>query len=663
MMSARPPVPVVSMLKNAGAIIALVLVVLAFLVGLRIGASSPSPSSDAHKHTHDDRDGQPRVYTCSMHPSVRLNDPDAKCPICFMDLIPVSEGDQGAAPDALRLTASQSDAARIETTPVVRHNPALAIHLYGMLRTDETTVERISAFFPGRIEKLYANFSGSRVNAGDHLAQVYSPDLLAAFEELHQAARSARESQTSSEIIRESSRQTLEASRDKLRLFGISAGLISRVEREGFDEDTFTIDAKRGGTITSIDVREGEYIQTGQPLLTIADLSHLWLDLQAYESQLAQIRWGQRVRFSVESHPGELFQGRVSFIDPTIDPVTRTAAVRVAVENPSASLKPGMFASAAITATLGAGGLAVPDELPGRWVCPMHPTVISNDPTQCTVCGMDLVRSDSLTPPPDPAPGDPQPSPLVIPASAVLFTGRRSIVYTQQTTSPDGQTYTPTQVTLGPRADNLYIVLDGLAEGQRVVTRGAFRVDSAMQIAAKPSMMTRDGEQPAPAGSLFAMRLTDVFAAYLDAQEALADDDLAAFNRDAARLSESPASVPVTELQGDDLALWRKAAADLSQAEPIDDIESARSAFERMSLAIFTLIDRFGQPTQSSLYIAHCPMAFDFRGADWLQRTPTIDNPYFGASMLQCGEIRREISPTPRESPSRPAPAHQHGGD
>ncbi|MBO6513013.1 MAG: efflux RND transporter periplasmic adaptor subunit [Phycisphaerales bacterium] len=664
MKSPRIPAPVLWIWNHTAAFVALVLIALAFIVGIRLG-TTPDPTASPPSHAHENAgsvsdsgdmtsDSTPQMYTCSMHPSVRLPDPDAKCPICFMELIPVRDNDTGD-PNTLVLSESETVSARVQTTRVSRYVPTSTIRLFGKVRMDETTVERISAYFPGRIETLYANFLGSRVNQGDHLAEMYSPELLTAFEELRQTAHAAERSSSMSEIVRESSVETLNASRDRLRLFGIDPDLIERIENDGYDEDTFSIDAPRGGTITHIASQEGAYVQTGDPILTIADLTHLWIDLQAYESQISKIHWGQRVGFSVESHPGELFEGRVSFIDPMIDPSTRTAAVRVAFENPRRILKPGMFASATISVPLDGNHRSIAPEIQGRWVCPMHPTEIHDDQGTCTICEMDLVPVESLI---EQSQEHAQSTPpLVVPSSAVLFTGTRSVVYTQ-TDDENGFRYTPVEVTLGQRADDAYIVLDGLKEHDRVVTQGAFRIDSAMQIASKPSMMSMKSESndttvtATSLPSTFKTGVTDSVNAYLDAQEALADDDLDAFNTHAQQLISVLDSIATDGLLGEDLSIWRRASRDLRPNAPYDDIERARADFEPMSNAVFTLIDQFGTPEDAAVHVAYCPMAFDFEGADWLQRTTTIDNPYFGSSMLQCGEILRTITST-----------HNHGGD
>ncbi|MFU8829838.1 MAG: efflux RND transporter periplasmic adaptor subunit, partial [Phycisphaerales bacterium] len=573
--------------KHTAAGVAVVLIVAALILGYRIGRPAPEPASEmaAEAHDHGEESVQPQMYTCSMHPSVRLQDPNAKCPICFMDLIPVT-ADEGEG-NELRVTMSEAAAAlsRIETAPVGRFFPTAEVRLYGKVTYDETSVARLTAYFPGRIERLFVNYVGVPVSAGDHMAEVYSPELLAAFEELRQVAGAAASSNSGSELLRSATRDMLTAAREKLRLFGLTAEQIESVEEGQFDSDRLPIYAPMGGVVTQLSVREGDYVQTGAPIATVADLSRLWVDMQAYESQLPLLRWGQPVTFTVEAHPGEVFEGRISFIEPLVSAQTRTAAVRVAVENKQRRLKPGMFASAVVRTRVAHDGAIVNDELAGRWISPMHPTVVKDGPGQCDICGMDLVSAESLG-----VVGDPSlvEEPLVIPRSAVLFTGTRSVVYVEV---PDTErpTYEGRAVVLGPRAGDFYIVREGLNRGERVVVNGAFRIDSAMQIAAKPSMMTpgggSGGDPHAGHGGMAAMpdmpervnvpdsfvfALKPVYAAYLDAQEALAADDLGGFSQAAADLRTVLGFVEEAGLVGEPLGVWRRAAARLrAQGGPL----------------------------------------------------------------------------------------------
>ncbi len=646
--------------RTLGAWIALALIVLAFVLGYRAAlpedGEPASPTSVADEHADGAESEQ--WYTCSMHPSVRLKDPNAKCPICHMDLIPVREGaDVRAA--ALSITEEARALADIRTAPAARFFPEAQIRMYGKVTYDETVVARLSAYFPARIERLFVNFVGVPVRRGDHLAEVYSPELLSAFEELRQARLAADEVGSASELVRRATLDTLDAAREKLRLYGLSEEQIRSVEEGEHEGDRLTIFAPIGGVVTHLGVREGDYVQTGTPIATVADLTHLWLDLEAYESQLPMLRWGQRVSFSVEAHPGETFEGRISFIEPIVDERTRTAAVRVAVENEKMHLKPGMFASAVVRTRVGADGPVLSDELAGKWVGPMHPTIVRDEAGVCEICGMDLVPAETLIDAGTPEESEP---PVVVPRSAVLFTGVRSIVYVRD---PDAEepTYELREVVLGPRAGDFYIVREGLDEGEEVVIKGAFRVDSAMQIAGKPSMMSPEGagdtpghgahgghavgeakQTPAKAvPAVFRDALAPVVEAYLEAQRALAGDDLDAALVALRAVNQAIAALPGGLLQGVASERLSELRAQATRDGEPATLEDAREQFGRLSAALIALLHEVGSPT-GDLQIAHCPMAFDFEGADWLQVGDEILNPYFGASMLRCGEVRATIA-------------------
>jgi len=657
--------------------VAVALIAVALIIGYQIGRPATVPDdAAASPHTHNGSDpGSPTIYTCPMHPSVRLPDPDAKCPICFMDLIPVA--DDGGEGNELRVSMSESAAALsdIETAPVGRFFPTAEVRLYGKVTYDETSVARLTAYFPGRIERLFVNYLGVPVAKGDHMAEVYSPELIAAFEEFRQAKAAAESNTATSELIRSATRDTLVAAREKLRLFGITPEQIAAIEDGSFESDRLTIYAPIGGVVTHLAAREGDYVQTGAPIATVADLSRLWLDLEAYESQLPMLRWGQRVSFTVEAHPGEVFEGQISFIEPMVDQRLRTAAVRVAVDNTDRRLKPGMFASAVVRPRVAEGGAVVSDELAGRWVCPMHPTIVKDAPGDCDICGMDLVTAESLGVVGDPTSVE---EPLVIPRSAVLFTGARSVVYVE-VEDADQPTYEGREVLLGPRAGNFYLVRSGLREGEQVAVNGAFRIDSAMQIAAKPSMMTPGGggvgagqaahaamagdampgrHARVPVPDAFVFSLKPVYAAYLDAQESLAADDFGGFTQASDDLKTALGFVEEIGLVGEPLGAWRRAAAKLRLDQPVTSIEDARARFEQMSEAVIELQRRFGHHGSDIWHIAYCPMAFDNRGARWLQRGTEINNPYFGASMLTCGDIGEAFEPL-----NAPAPDADEGQD
>ncbi len=428
-------------------------------------------------------------WTCAMHPQIHLPEP-GQCPICNMDLIPVKQGSQEVSgPRRLVMSPGAKQLASIRTSVVERRLVEKAIRMVGKVEYDETRLADITARVSGRIDRLYVDATGIPVRQGDHLIYLYSPELLSAQEEYLQAQRSVTEvEQSHLEIIRTTSATTVESAREKMRLLGITDEQIAALEVRQKPDDHMTMYAPTGGIVIERSVLEGEYVKTGQRLLSIADLSYVWVQLDAYESDLPWLRFGQAVVFTSEAYPGEQFKGWISFIDPILNEQTRTVKIRVNVENTEQLLKPGMFVRAVVKAHVAHAGKVVDPTLEGQWICPMHPEVTADKRGTCPVCEMQLVPTTEL--------GytlvEDTELPLVIPATAPLLTGTRAVVYVE-VPDTDRPTYEGREVVLGPRAGNYYIVRSGLAEGDRVVTNGNFKIDSALQIQAKPSMMSPAG--------------------------------------------------------------------------------------------------------------------------------------------------------------------------
>ena len=426
-------------------------------------------------------------WTCSMHPEIRLPKPGI-CPKCPMDLIPVE-----ASGDVGERQISFSEAAiklmEIETTAVERKFVTGQIRLAGKIDYDETRVKHITAWVPGRIDRLYVDFTGITVSKGDHMVEIYSPELISAQAELLQAVKAVRNiKQTSSELITGSISATLDAVREKLRLLGLTKEQVEGIEKTGKPVDHITIFAPMGGIVIHKKATEGMYVDTGTAIYTVADLSRLWVMLDAYESDLPWIRYGQEVEFTTVAYPGEVFKGQISFIDPVLNAKTRTVKLRVNVDNSGGKLKPEMFVRAVVRSKVAGGGKVMTVEMAGKWICPMHPAVVKDEAGNCDICGMDLVTTESL----GYVVGAPNEAPLVIPVTAALITGTRAVVYVQVPVA-EKPTYEGREIVPGPRAGDYYIVKSGLAEGEIVVTNGNFKIDSALQIQAKSSMMSPEG--------------------------------------------------------------------------------------------------------------------------------------------------------------------------
>jgi Cu(I)/Ag(I) efflux system membrane fusion protein len=487
-------------MKNSGksSWIVLTVAVVAFAVGLILGGGEPqtATSDTAARDSHAPAADETR-WTCSMHPQVNLAEP-GPCPICGMDLIPVESEDPESVSGDRRITMSESAMrlADIQTSAVVRESPQAEIRMVGKVDFDESKLAYITAYFPGRLDRLYVDYTGVAVKKGDHLVNIYSPELLTAQEELLQAIRtSGALGASSNKLVRNVSSGTVSAAREKLRLWGLGQAQIEKIERDGIAADDVTLYSPISGVVIHKNAVEGMYVETGTTIYTLADLSKLWIKLDAYESDLPWLYYGEDVEFTTQSLPGETFHGRISFIDPVLNSSTRTVKLRVNVDNPGGRLKPGMFVRAVARPSV-PFGFGPSGKLAGKWISPMHPEIVKDEAGDCDICGMPMVPAEEFTGRTglDKISGSGEP-PLVIPATAPLVTGKRAVVYVR---SPEehAPVFEGREIVLGPRVGDFYIVESGLLEGERVVTNGAFKIDSALQILAKPSMMNPDGGAP-----------------------------------------------------------------------------------------------------------------------------------------------------------------------
>jgi len=431
-------------------------------------------------------------WTCSMHPEV-IRDGPGECPKCGMDLIPQSSmSGTLLGPHHLEISEAAAKLMELATSPVRRKFPTAQIRMVGKIDYDETRIKKITSWVKGRIDRLFVDYTGITVRQGDHLAELYSPELISAQAELLQALKAvANQNDQSSEFVKRTTRATLDAAREKLKLLGLKAEQIQEIENSGKPVTHITIYTPLGGTVIEKLASEGMYVETGTPIYTVADLSQLWLKLDAYESDLPWIKYGQEVEFTTEAYPGDVFQGAISFIDPILNAKTRTVKLRVNVKNENGKLKPDMFVRALVRSTVAQGGRVMAPSMADKWICPMHPDVVKADKGICDICEMLLVTTESLGYVDASEFGE---VPLLIPTSAALITGKRAIAYVKHQGKKE-PIYEGREIVLGPRAGAYYLVKSGLQEGELVVTYGNFKIDSEMQIQAKTSMMSPEGGQ------------------------------------------------------------------------------------------------------------------------------------------------------------------------
>lgn len=405
------------------------------VIGLLGGWLLFSPPAAETDHNHSSAEiVEKQTWTCSMHPQIRKDEP-GQCPICAMDLIPLrSSGSSSNAElpaDAMQMSEEAIALANIQTSQVSRENPVKEVLLYGVITPDERGLQSQTAHVAGRIEQLFVDFTGETVQKGETLATIYSPELFTAQQELLEALK-----------LKASQPQLVEAAREKLRLWKVTDEQISEIESSGKVSSTVEIKSNTSGIVISKKVSQGDYISSGGVLFDVANLSKVWAMFEAYEVDLAFLKVGDKLTFTLQAIPGKNFTGKISFIDPILNKTTRTARVRVEVANPNSELKPEMYATATVTARL---------------------QQYNNQ--------------------------------IVIPQSAVLWTGKRSIVYVH-VSGYDTPTFQLREVELGPSLGNSYVILSGLKDGEMIVSNGAFAIDASAQLEGKRSMMNTETSKP-----------------------------------------------------------------------------------------------------------------------------------------------------------------------
>lgn len=596
---------------------------LILILGTFIGWLVFHPSQKTEeKHDHSAEVAQGTIWTCAIHPQIRMEEP-GKCPICGMELIPlVKSSTTSVDPSAIHLSKEAAQLANVLTTIVTKQKPIKEVRLYGKVQADERLFQSQVAHIPGRIERLSVNFTGESVIKGQVLAEIYSPELITAQQELLETAKTK---QLQPELY--------EASKEKLHQWKLTDDQIAKIESAGVVQNNFEVVSNTAGIVTARRVNTGDHVSAGTVLYDIADLSKVWVMFDAYESDLQFLRKGEKISFTLQALPGINFSGNIIFIDPVIDPVTRVAKVRVETGNQSGKLKPEMFATGIVSTTL---------------------NEYKNN--------------------------------MIIPKTAVLWTGKRSIVYVKQPDS-DEPIFKIREIGLGPVLGENYVVTDGLTDGEEIVTSGTFSVDAAAQLEGKPSMMNpRGGKTASMPGMImpgdaspgdskpstdtnmtgmdmsgdksevskkievnmdFTMQLNSVFDQYIVLKDAFVESDVKKAKQAAQKVQQSLANVDMKLLTGDAHALWMNISGNLNKQIKLvistGKIEEQRLAFSGFSDQFFKAIKTFGLMGKT-IYYQFCPMAKNGEGAYWLSENIDIRNPYFGQKMIDCGETRETLT-------------------
>ncbi|MCI4641594.1 MAG: efflux RND transporter periplasmic adaptor subunit [Flavobacteriaceae bacterium] len=564
-------------------------------------------SNESAEHNHTKTTETSQMWTCSMHPQI-MQPESGDCPICGMDLIPAESGSDGLLADQFKLTENAIALANIQTTIVGKGNiDGNTIKLSGKIAENEEANVVQVSYFSGRIERLNINFTGEEVRKGQLLATIYSPELYAAQQELITAAS-----------LKESQPALYKAVRNKLKLWKLSENQINQIEETQKVKENFPVYATVSGTVTEKLVEQGDYIKQGQPLLKIANLNTVWANFDVYENQIDLFKKGQEVLVTTNANANKEFRGKVDFIEPILNTKKRTVTLRVVLNNKNDVFKPGMFVTANIERVSS-----------------------SNDEV------------------------------LTIPASAVLWTGERSVVYLK--TNPDQTVFEMREVVLGNQIGNEYEVLEGLFVGNEIVTNGTFTVDAAAQLQGKKSMMNKDGgkvmtgheghlgmdnnaskkesghtnmNERLTVSEKFQEQLKVVYNDYINLKDALVKEDSKNTSVNATSLLNSLSKVDMKLLSDNNahthwMSLIKELQSSATSISKTSDIKAQRDHFKHLSSHLINTVQLFG--VNEKVYVEFCPMADNNNGAYWLSEEEKVINPYFGEAMLTCGEVKQVI--------------------
>lgn len=608
----------IEIIKSKKTLIYLGVLILGILLGWLLFGRSGNSSTEALPDNHSLSDHKPgTVWTCSMHPQIRSDKPGS-CPICGMDLIPLqSEEETGdvAAQYTVKLSDAAMKIAEVSMSTVERKAPYKEVYLPGKVMPDERKIAELTARYPGRIEKLFVNFTGQKVRKGEVLAKIYSPELVTAQRELFEAIK-----------FKEANPKYYAAARQKLKLWDLTDSQIDQIEQSGDVIFYFDVQSPLSGTVTKREVALGDYVKEGNSLFEVVDLSHVWVMFDAYENDIPWIKLRDQISFTIKSIPGKEFKSTVTFIDPVLDRMARVVKVRTELNNPNDVLKPEMLASGILRTML-----------PGSREA------------------------------------------LVVPKSSVLWTGKKAVVYVMTDDHNNMFQYREIDlgaeagdyyvVKAGLQegemvASNGVFKIDAAAQlkGEKSMMNpeggkvSMAHDHGAMTGGKKPEEDEHKGHDESASENKmkmdmevdknFKQQLTAVYKAQLNLQKAFLATNSQEVKSALPDVESSLKKVDMSLVKGEMHNHWMtslKALNDaLSKIKAAGDIEAQRLAYADFNDTLYGAIKMFGVAGET-IYYQFCPMARNGKGAYWLSATKEIKNPYYGEAMLTCGETKEVI--------------------
>ncbi|MFA7005147.1 MAG: efflux RND transporter periplasmic adaptor subunit [Verrucomicrobiia bacterium] len=526
--------------------------------------------------------GQPAAlrFHCPMHPTY-TSDRQGDCPICNMKLVPI-KGAQSATPtgetDAeapavpgrttIAISPEKQQTIGLRTAVVEKHKLGQTIRTTAAFEHAETKLAKIAPRFAGWVRDLKINFTGQAVEKGDPLLTVYSPELFAAENEYLLAYRRLAQPKSSVTDLGFASPQRLvESARRRLTLWQIGDEEISALEKSGVPKDELLIRSPVSGHVISKTAVEGKAFTAGETLFEIGALTPLWLRTSVTESDMPLIQLGQKARVILPYLGNKTYESKITFLYPHLEAQTRRAEVRLEVDNPNHELRPQMWANVEIEAGFG--------------------------------------------------------EVLAAPASAVIDTGERYVAFVLR---DDGH-LEPREVKIGTKTDDWWEVKGGLKEGEKVVTRALFLVDSESQLKAAIAGMSGSHQHDAVTSKQPAEAVSGVLAQYTKIQTALAADSL---------VGVAEAAQSIAKILADEPMKMPALASQAGAVADAKDIAAVRERFKPLSASLIQFLKQ--EKVKTGKYSeVYCDMA----KASWLQTNRVVKNPYYGREMLECGEITK----------------------
>ena len=563
------------------------------LFGSGTSKTEETSLESSHNHQAAGNDSIEAVWTCSMHPQIRQNEP-GNCPICGMDLIPLQEN---ASKDSLvlEMTEAAVQLSNIQTTTVGGSSgkSGKGIRLSGKVQADERLASSQVAHVPGRVEKLYISFTGEQVRKGQKLADIYSPDLITAQQELLEAKK-----------LKAINPGLEEAARNKLKYWKISQATIQSIIDSGKIRETFPLFADASGIVTTRRISVGDYVKQGESLFDLMNLDKVWVLFDVYEEDLSQIHLGDRIEFSTPSIPNKTFNANIRFIDPIINSGSRTVSIRVELNNYDRMLKPEMLVY---------GKLIQKNRKDIRVIVPKSAVLWTG------------ARSVAY---------------VKVPEMEIPSFEYREIELGESL----GDSY---EILSGLEPGDELVTYGNFA------IDAAAQLNNQASMMNKRVNVGDQGKGPSLPDftelttTAFKDQLFSLTEAYLQLKDAFVATDPELAAKESTKLLTSLDEVDMSLLKGKAHMYWMDQFTAIQahgkKIAALTDVEEQRKQFDFLSEALIQAIKAFGIP-KDTFYIQHCPMAIGKEGADWISDQTAIRNPYFGDQMLKCGAVTDTIS-------------------